>query len=148
MAEARPPLPPARDRGNDRHLVSLLERGLGALEEADVLLVDVDVDEAAQLAAVLHQPVPEPGVLALQHVDQVVNVGGVGLHFGGALGQRAKRGGNANQNGHSFLLGSAAYATVLDSRSASARSNAASDGRVGTSLPRRCFRPARGFRTL
>src|SRR5262247_1103658 len=89
MAEARPPLPPARNRGNDRHLVSLLERGLGALEEADVLLVDVDVDEAAQLAAVLHQPVPEPGVLALQHVDQVVNVGGVGLHFGGASGQRA-----------------------------------------------------------
>src|SRR6266702_4503539 len=35
--------------GDDRHLVAVLDGGIQAVEVADVLVVEVDVDEAAQL---------------------------------------------------------------------------------------------------
>src|SRR5687768_4596907 len=48
-------LPAARDGRDDGDLVALLEGRGRALQEPDVFLVDVDVDEAAKLAAVLDQ---------------------------------------------------------------------------------------------
>src|SRR5216117_3356322 len=59
-------LPTSRNGGHDRHRVAVLEGGLLAVHEADVFLVHVDVDEAAQLAALVHQPLLEPGELALE----------------------------------------------------------------------------------
>src|SRR5438034_2611920 len=45
------------DGGDDRDLVAVLERGLLRLEKPDVLLVHVDIDEAPQLARLVHEPV-------------------------------------------------------------------------------------------
>src|SRR5882757_3487428 len=45
----------AGDGGDDADFVAVLERGLAVLEEANVLLVDVDVDEAANLAFFIDQ---------------------------------------------------------------------------------------------
>src|SRR5436309_12342361 len=49
---------PARDRGQDRHLVTVVHRRREAFAEANVLPAGVDVDEAAKLA-VLGDPVPQ-----------------------------------------------------------------------------------------
>src|SRR6267142_1414229 len=106
MRREREALPAARDGRDDGDLVALLERGGRALQETDVLLVDVDVDEPPERAAVLDQALLEPGELALQDLDQIGHVRGL-LRPG--------------------------YAPVLDLRSASARSNAASEGWMVTS---------------
>jgi hypothetical protein len=52
----------ARDRGEHHDLVAVAQGGLEAAQEADVLVVDVDVDEPAQVA-VVDQPVLEAGVV-------------------------------------------------------------------------------------
>src|SRR5438445_13359556 len=80
------------DGGNDRDLVAVLECGLLRLEEPDVLLVDVDVDEAPQLAGLVHESLLEPGELALQVVHQARDRVSLGLDLGGALRARAERG--------------------------------------------------------
>src|SRR5712692_11584900 len=97
-------LPASRDRWHDGDLVALLQRGLGALEEPDVLLVDVDIDEAPDLPAVLHQPLLEARVLALEVQDYVVHGVARGLDLGRALGHAAKRRWDSNHNGHVVLL--------------------------------------------
>src|SRR5947208_4935844 len=58
------------DGGDDRDLVAVLERGLLGLEEPNVLLVHVDVDEAPQLARLVHEPFFHSGELALQVLDR------------------------------------------------------------------------------
>src|SRR5713101_2469537 len=64
---------------NDGDLVARLELRLRALEEADVLLVDVEVDEAAHLAAFVHETF---------------------LHLGLSLRQRTERRGNSYEHCH------------------------------------------------
>src|SRR6266566_2965660 len=88
---------PSGDGRNDRHLVALLEHRLLAVEETDVLFVHVDVDEAAKLSALVHQALAQPGELALEIVDYGGDAAALGLHFGGALGERAQRCRNAYQ---------------------------------------------------
>src|SRR4029450_22041 len=78
---ARRALPASRDGGHDRHGVASLQRGLGALEEADVLLVHVDIDEAAQLAALVEEPLAQSWELALEILDD----GGHGVARGPGL---------------------------------------------------------------
>src|SRR5206468_11756196 len=82
------------------HLVVLLEGGLRALEKADVFLVDVDVDEAADLTAFLHQPFPHARELTLQILDQVADRVGRHLDVGRALGHRPQGSGDAHTNSH------------------------------------------------
>src|SRR5215211_3593709 len=60
----------ARDRGEDGHRVAVLDLRVQGAGEAHVLVVDVDVDEAVQLALVGDQAVLQPGVLAVQVVDE------------------------------------------------------------------------------
>src|SRR5215831_13411235 len=102
--EHRPELA-SRDRGQDRHLVAVLQRRLLGLEEADVLLVDVDIDEAAQLPRLVEQAVLQTRVLALEVADQAVDRLALALDLGAALRQGAQRGGNPYQHRHvTFLL--------------------------------------------
>ena len=63
------PIPAAGDGGQHDDLVAVAELGVQTAEEADVLVVDVDVDEPAQVA-VLDQPVLDAGVVGLQVVDE------------------------------------------------------------------------------
>src|SRR5204863_3578748 len=122
------PSAPSRNGGDDRHLVAVLEGGLPALEEADVLLIDVDVDEATQVARVVDQPLLEPRVALLEVVDEVGDRRALSLHLGRALRHRAQRRGNPYQQRHHPCPSR----TACDFKSASARSNAESDGRICT----------------
>src|SRR5215470_127384 len=96
----RLPSPASGDGRDDRDLIAGLERGLGALQEADVFLVDVEVDEAAHLPAIVHETLFEPGILLLEIVDQPPHRIGGGLHLGLPLRQGAERCRNSHEHGH------------------------------------------------
>src|SRR6266849_8456787 len=96
------PSPASRDRGDDGDVIAGLERRLVALEEANVLLVDVDVDEAAHLAALVHEALLEAGELRLQALDQAGDGVGLAFDLGLALRQRAQWRGDADEHGHGF----------------------------------------------
>src|SRR5919197_2749468 len=85
---------PSGDRGHDRDLVRLLELGVEALTEPDVLVVEVDVDELAGLAVSVEQPVLEPGVAAVEGVDRAPQIVGLDVHGRRALAQTPKRAGD------------------------------------------------------
>src|SRR6266852_3690164 len=95
-----PGSPPSRDGGDDGDVIAGLEHRLVALEEADVLLVDIEVDEAAHLAALVHEALLEPGELLLQALDQAGDGVGLAFDLGLALRQRAQRRGDADEHGH------------------------------------------------
>src|SRR5438034_6418060 len=80
------------DGGDDRDLVAVLERGLLRLEKPDVLLVHVDIDEAPQLARLVHEPVLQPGELALQVLHEALHRVALRLDLGVALRERAQWG--------------------------------------------------------
>src|SRR5664279_535044 len=63
---------PARDRGQDGDVVAVADRRGQPAEETDVLVVEVDVDEAAQLV-VLDQSLPQAWVPALQIGEELVD---------------------------------------------------------------------------
>src|SRR3712207_9055114 len=60
----------ARDRREDRHRVAVLHLGVQGAGEAHVLVVDVDVDEAVQLALLGDEAVLQTRVLAVEVVDE------------------------------------------------------------------------------
>src|SRR4051812_23916042 len=86
----------ARDRRHDGDLLAALERRLEALQEADVLVADVDVDEAAH-ALLVEEAILHPGVLALQIGDDGADGGAGGLHLVAAAGERAEGRGDADR---------------------------------------------------
>src|SRR4029077_539623 len=117
-------------------------RGLLGLEEPDVLLVDIDIDEAAQLPGLVEQAVLQARVLPLEISDEAVDRLARGLGLGAALCQGAQWGGNPYEHRHS----SSSY--VWDLRSASARSKADSDGLIFTWTSRRSCSESGVFRPL
>ena len=68
----RPASSPSATAGQDRDLVAVLDRGVEAVEEADVLAADVDVDEPAQ-AAVLGDPAAQLAVTLVQRVEHLAD---------------------------------------------------------------------------
>src|SRR3712207_5919370 len=60
----------ARDRREDGDRVAVLDLGVEGTGETHVLVVDVDVDEAVQLALLGHEAVLQTGVLGVQVVDE------------------------------------------------------------------------------
>src|SRR5258705_5588395 len=90
----------AGDGGDDGDLVARLERGLGALEKADVFLVDVEVDEAADLTAIVNEALLEARVLLLEVLDEAAHGVGGRLHLRLALGERAERRRNSYEYRH------------------------------------------------
>src|SRR6187549_3350160 len=95
---ASPVLSPPGDGGHDRQLVARLERRLEVLQEADVLAVDEDVDEAADLPGLVADAVLHSRVALLEVVDQRGDRGAVG--FDGAVARRVapERGGDSDLN--------------------------------------------------
>src|ERR1700761_520758 len=98
----------ARAAGDGRehgHRVAVLDRGLKAAEEADILVVEVHVDEAAQLLAV-HEALAQAAVGRVQVVQQLVQGAAGPFDRLRAAGVAAQDRGDANLNGHvSMLLG-------------------------------------------
>jgi hypothetical protein len=80
----------AGDGGDDTDLVAVFERRLAVLEEADVLLVDIDVDEAAHLAFFIHEAFLDAGEARLQFDDRLADGGGVDFDQLLVVGQLAE----------------------------------------------------------
>src|SRR5204863_8696071 len=67
-----------RDGRDDRQLVAVLDRRGEVVEVADVLVVEVDVDEPAQLP-VVEEPGRQAGELAAEVVEHRLHGGAAGL---------------------------------------------------------------------
>ena len=95
---------PARHRRDDADGVARLERRLLAIEMADVLVVDVHVHEAAQLAVVVVQVAAEIAVFADQRLEQLANGAAVDFHDILPVRERPERCRDQNPMGHINVL--------------------------------------------
>ena len=92
----------SRDCRDDADFVAVLERRLAVFEEADVLLVDIDVDEAAHLAFFIHEAFLDAGEARLQFDERLADGGGVDFDQLLVVGQLAERRGDADFFWHKF----------------------------------------------
>src|SRR5260370_6956598 len=81
--------PASRDRRHDRDLVLLRHLRLQAAAKADVLVVEVDVDELPQLAPIVEQAVFEARAAAVHCVGRSAEVPSFDHHGPPAAGQAA-----------------------------------------------------------
>src|SRR5438045_4161229 len=70
------------DGGDDADDAAVVERGVDTLHEPDVLVGDEHVDEAAQLALVVEQPLGEAGMLRVECLQRLADRRGVDRHLG------------------------------------------------------------------
>jgi hypothetical protein len=110
---------PAGNRGDDADRVSRLERRLFTLEMTDVLVVDVHVHEAAQLAVVVVEMTAKVAVLCDERLEQLSNGAAVDFHDILPVGERPERCRNHDPVSH-----------CLSSRSRPVRPLAAATGDV------------------
>src|SRR6478609_2967578 len=94
------------DGWNDADLFAVLELGLQTVQKANVLIADVEIDEASH-AFVIHEPFLHARVGGFETVDQVAHRLALDLNgfFTGSKG--AQWGGDTNCNchgNHSFLI--------------------------------------------
>jgi hypothetical protein len=88
------------DGGNDADFVPILEGGGLVLEEANILAVHVNVQEAAQFAGLVTEASLETGVTAIESVNQAIDAGGVQGDAGLIVGELLKGGRDQDLNGH------------------------------------------------
>src|SRR5262249_5865895 len=88
------------DRRHDRQLVAVFDRRLEVVEKADVVTVQIDVDEAPHAAAFVADAFLDAAELALEVVDHGADGGAGGAHFLGAAGEAAQGRWNANVHWH------------------------------------------------
>src|SRR6202011_1380370 len=93
-------LPPGH-RGDDAQLVTVLDRRGQVVEVADVLVVEIDVDEAAHLA-VVEQALGDAREPLPQVVQKSLDGSPLALNNRLALGVLAQRRGNVNPDGHGY----------------------------------------------
>src|SRR5262245_3641336 len=89
----------SRDGGDDGQRVAVLDGGLEGVEVADVLVVEVDVDEALELALV-EEPVDDAGALPAQVVEDGLHGGPGGLDLRLVAGVLPHRRRNLYTHGH------------------------------------------------
>src|SRR5690349_11799911 len=86
----------AGHRRQDDDGVAVFDRGLEPLQDPDVLVVEVDVDVAVQLAVLAEELGRSVGELAGQRAQNLADVGAAGLDLGLAASFLAQHWGNAN----------------------------------------------------
>jgi hypothetical protein len=91
---------PARHRWHDADRVARLERRLLAIEVADVLVVHVDVDEAAELSVIVVQMTAQIAVPGDKRLEQLADGTAVELHDILPVGERPERCRDQNPMGH------------------------------------------------
>ena len=130
----------ARHRRDDADRVARLHRRLLLLQVPDVLVVDVDVDEAAQLALLVVQVRLQPGVLRRQVGEQLADGRAVGVDGVLLIGVRPQRCGNQNFRRHVklalFETGSIVLADTTTVMSLGARRPRPTRSRTRTSATR------------
>src|SRR5262245_8525215 len=82
----------AGHRRQDGDRVAVRHRRLELGQVADVLVVHVDVHEAAQVAVLGEQPIPEAGVLRVEVREQCADRGARAVHRARAAGRLAQDG--------------------------------------------------------
>jgi hypothetical protein len=90
----------AGDGGDEHDLVAVFELVGVAAKEADVFVVDVDVDEAAQLAVLVLDVLGERGELGVDLGEQAGEVGGGGVEGLLTFGVAGESGGKNDFDGH------------------------------------------------
>ena len=96
----------AGDGGDEHDLVAVLE-GVGfAAEEADVFVVDVDVDEAAELAVFAFNLGGESWECLVDVGEEAREIFGGRAEVFAAIGVAGEGGGKGNLDRHYWLLGS------------------------------------------
>jgi hypothetical protein len=93
----------AGDGGDYQDLVIVFEVIFLVAEEADVFFVDIEVDEAADLAVFAAEVLAEGRELVLDLGDQFRKIGGRGRDFADVVGVLLKCVGQQDSNGHNFL---------------------------------------------
>src|SRR5260370_40386638 len=86
-------------RGNDAQFIAVLDCRGQVIEVTDVLIVQVDVDEAANLAT-LEDPLLDAGKLTAQIVERCLHRGAARVHCCLPVGMLPHRCGNMNTYGH------------------------------------------------
>src|SRR5260370_21668252 len=90
-------------RGNDAQFIAVLDCRGQVIEVTDVLIVQVDVDEAANLAT-LEDPLLDGGKLTAQIVERCLHRGAARVHCCLPVGMLPHRCGNMNTYGHDTPL--------------------------------------------
>src|SRR5262249_43026187 len=88
-----------RDGGDDAHIVAVLDRRRQIVEVADVLIVEIDVDEAAHLS-ILEESRRDAGILLAEIVEQVLDRAAGGLDDGLVVGMLPHGRGDVDAYGH------------------------------------------------
>src|SRR6476661_10919008 len=96
----------AGDGREDGDRVAVLDLGVERTGEPDVLVVDVDVHEAVQLALVGDEAVLQAGVLAVEVVDERAQRGAAALDGLVAAGVGAQDGRDPDLDGHGVRFSS------------------------------------------
>ena len=86
--------------GDDRYLVALGDGGFEALGEADIGVIDIDVDELPQAPGVVVQTIVEARIGRIEVGEHRADGFTLDAHLGAAAGEPAKRSRNANRGGH------------------------------------------------
>ncbi len=86
--------------GNDAYIVTRLNWCVAVLEEPDVFLIDVHVDEPADLTGIIDKSIPDSRVAGLQFGYRACDRARFHLHQLGLVGQLAEWCWNANFDGH------------------------------------------------
>src|SRR6202051_17574 len=88
------------DRWDEHDLVTILKGVAVSTEEANVLFVHVDVDEAAKLPVLILDLGGESGKCLVDVGEETVEVFGCGVELFAAIGVAGKGGGEHDFNGH------------------------------------------------
>jgi len=93
----------AGDGGDQKDAVAFFEAAGFAAEEANVFLVEVDVEELADLAAVVADVAGELWELRGERVQSFGDRGGATVNLGRAVGEAAKGCGDFDGDGHGLV---------------------------------------------
>ena len=94
----------AGERGDHGHFIAVADQGVGALQGADFLAVEIDVDVLEQLLLAVEDHFAEAGVALVEVAQHAVDIAAAGLDEGAVAGDLAEGGGNVDLDGHGAFL--------------------------------------------
>src|SRR5262252_1507572 len=89
--------------GNNSQLIAVLQRCLFPIHKANVLIIEVEVDELPNAAPIINQALPETRKMLFQIIENVCDRGPVRWYFTLIFGELLQRRRNAYDNSHRNL---------------------------------------------
>src|SRR6266850_3009110 len=96
------PLAAARDGGNQKHPIALLERAALAAEEANVFLIEIGVEALTDLALIVTDMAREIGIAGRKFIQCVGDRRCATVYLWDAFGEAAEGGWDFDGYGHSM----------------------------------------------